>query len=78
MIFAFAFPLILLVVIVGVSGDEPDPDFRGAVPADFYIPSYLAVVIASLGLISLPVHLATYRERGITRRFRASAVAPGK
>jgi ABC-2 type transport system permease protein len=34
----------------------------------------MAVVIAALGLIFLPVRLATYRERGILRRFQASSI----
>jgi ABC-2 type transport system permease protein len=34
------------------------------------------VVIAAVGLLAVPVHLATYRERGVLRRFRASAISP--
>jgi ABC-2 type transport system permease protein len=33
------------------------------------VASYLTVVIAATGLIMLPVHLASYRERGVLRRF---------
>ncbi len=40
------------------------------------MPGYLSVVIASIGLVGLPVHLAAYRERGIIRRFSASSVSP--
>jgi ABC-2 type transport system permease protein len=32
------------------------------------------LVVASLGLIGLPVHLASYRERGVLRRFQAARV----
>jgi ABC-2 type transport system permease protein len=42
---------------------------------DYYVPGYLAVVIASVGLIGLPVHLASLRERGVLRRLRASSVS---
>ena len=42
---------------------------------DWYVPSYIALVIASIGTISLPVHLSSYRERGVLRRFRASGVS---
>jgi ABC-2 type transport system permease protein len=75
-IFSLAFPLVMLVVLAGVFGNEVDPDFRDAIPVDYYVPGYLAIVIASIGLIGLPVHLAAYRERGILRRFRASSVSP--
>ena len=34
--------------------------------------SYLTVVIAATGLVMLPVHLASYRERGVLRRFAAA------
>jgi ABC-2 type transport system permease protein len=32
------------------------------------------VVIAAIGLVAVPVHVAAYRERGVLRRFRASSV----
>ncbi len=31
------------------------------------------MVIATIGLVVVPVHVAGYRERGILRRFRASS-----
>jgi ABC-2 type transport system permease protein len=76
-IFTMAIPLILLFILGGVFGNSPDPEgvvYRGAGAMDFYIPAYIALVVASLGLIGLPVHLAAYRERGVLRRFRASSV----
>lgn len=73
-IFTLAFPLVVLVVIAGSFGDQPDPEFGGARPPDYYLASYIAVVIAAIGLLAVPVHLASYRERGVLRRFRASSV----
>lgn len=76
-IFTMALPLILLFILGGVFGNTPDPDgivYRGVGPMDFYVPAYISLVVASLGLIGLPVHLAAYRERGVLRRFRASSV----
>jgi ABC-2 type transport system permease protein len=75
LIFTFAFPVIVLVVLAGVFGSEPDDEaFGGLIPSDYYLAGYVAVVIAAIGLVALPVHVATYRERGILRRFRASSV----
>jgi ABC-2 type transport system permease protein len=74
-VFAFAFPLVVLLVLAGVFGSEPHADFGGVAGIDYYVPGYLAVVIASVGLIRLPVHLASLRERGILRRLRASSVS---
>jgi ABC-2 type transport system permease protein len=74
-VFAFAFPLVVLLVLAGAFGSEPNPDFGGVAGIDYYVPGYLAVVIASVGLIGLPVHLAALRERGVLRRLRASSVS---
>jgi ABC-2 type transport system permease protein len=73
-VFAFAFPLVVLLVLAGVFG-EPDRALGGFTGIDYYVPGYLAVVIASVGLIGLPVHLASLRERGVLRRLRASSVS---
>jgi ABC-2 type transport system permease protein len=74
-VFAFAFPLVVLLVLAGVFGSKPDANFGGVAGIDYYVPGYLAVVIASVGLIALPVHLASLRERGVLRRLRASSVS---
>lgn len=76
-VFSLAFPLFMLFVLAGVFGNtaEPDePEWRGVGPATYYVPAYIALTIAAIGLISLPVHLSSYRERGVLRRFRASSV----
>lgn len=77
MFFTFAFPLIILFVMGGVFGNTPDPEgeiYRGVGPMDFYTPAYIGLVIASIGLVALPVHLTGYRERGVLRRLRASPI----
>jgi ABC-2 type transport system permease protein len=73
LVFTFAFPLVVLVVLVA-SFDPDDPAFGGARASDYYLSSYVGVVIAAIGLVALPVHVAAYQERGILRRFRASSV----
>ncbi len=70
--FVFAFPIVTMLVIGGSFGNSPDPDFGGVDPSQWYVASYLIVVIAATGLIMLPVHIASYRERGVLRRFAAS------
>lgn len=70
-------PLIAMVVIGGVFGQTPDPEFGGVAPDDYYVASYLGVVVASLGLVTLPAHIATNRELGVTRRYRASGLSTG-
>lgn len=73
LIFTLAFPIVLLIVLIA-SFPPNDPAFGGHQPADYYLAAYVGVVIGAVGLIALPVHLATYRERGVLRRFQASSV----
>ena len=68
------FPLITVLVLAGVFGQGPDPDFGGVAPDDHYLVGYIGVVLASLGVGTIPVHLATYRELGVLRRFRAAGL----
>ena len=70
--FVFAFPIVTMLIIGGAFGTDPDPAFDGVNPAHWYVASYLTVVIAAMGLVMLPVHLASYRERGVLRRFAAA------
>jgi ABC-2 type transport system permease protein len=69
--FVFAFPVLTVLILGGVF-DEDDPNFEGSLPSDYYIAAYIGVVIAAIGLVMLPVHLASYRERGVLRRFDVS------
>lgn len=76
-VFTLALPLIFLFVLGGVFGNTPNPGvYRGAGPLDFYVPGYLALVWAAVGLLAVPVHLARYREDGVLRRLRASPARP--
>ena len=75
-LFTFAIPFVVLFVLGGVFGNRPaDPHvYRGFGILNYYVPAYIALVVAAIGLIALPVHLAAYRERGVLRRFRASTI----
>jgi ABC-2 type transport system permease protein len=71
------FPLITVLVLAGVFGQTPDPEFGGVAPDDHYLAGYIGVVLASMGLVTIPVHLATHRELGVLRRFRSAGVGAG-
>jgi len=74
-LFALALPLLILFVMGGVFGNESQAGFyRGIGAMDYYVPAYMALVTASVGLISLPVHIAGNRERGVLKRYRASSM----
>lgn len=75
--FVLVLPLIVLYILNGVFGDEAQAGFYdGLSPVDYYLPAYIALTVATVGVLSLPVHLAGYREQGVLRRFRASALPP--
>ncbi len=67
--FVLVFPVLTMLIIGGSFGTKPDRAFAGTNPSQWYVASYLTVVIAATGLVMLPVHLAAYRERGVLRRF---------
>jgi ABC-2 type transport system permease protein len=67
--FVVAFPIVTMLIIGGAFGTTPDQAFDYTDPAHWYVASYLTVVIGAIGLVMMPVHLASYRERGVLRRF---------
>jgi ABC-2 type transport system permease protein len=71
------FPLGTVLVLAGVFGSAPDPDFAGLAPSNHYLAGYVGVVLAAMGLITIPVHMATHRELGVLRRFRSSGLSAG-
>ena len=78
-VFSLALPLIILFVLGGVFGNEASQPgeeivYRGVGPMTYYVPAYLALVVASVCVISIPTHLAGNRERGVLKRFHAASV----
>ncbi len=71
--FVFVFPVVTMLIIGGSFGTTPTPGFDNVDPSHWYVASYLTVIIAATGLITVPVHLASYRERGVLRRFAAAS-----
>jgi ABC-2 type transport system permease protein len=55
---------------------EPSPAFGGLRFIDYFAPPMLAISIAVLGLQTLPIGLATYREKGVLRRLSATPLRP--
>lgn len=69
--FVLVFPIVSMLIIGGSFGTTPDEVFP-VNPSHWYVASYFTVVIGATGLIMLPVHIASYRERGVLRRFAAA------
>ena len=72
-LFTLVLPLLFLLVLGGVFGNKPNSAWQGQGPVNFYVPAYLGLVWASVGLLVLPLHIVQYREDGVLRRLRASA-----
>lgn len=74
--FTLVFPVMLLVIFGGVFGNEPLPWLSGFGQVDLSTPGYIGMIIGTIGMISLPVTLASYRQNGILRRLQATPLRP--
>ena len=76
---ALLLPTVLLLGLGAVPAlREPSEEFGGERFIDYFAPSVVVMVVAIVGLTSLPAILATYRERGMLRRMRTTPVHPSK
>jgi ABC-2 type transport system permease protein len=66
----------VLVILGAIFGNTPTAQFGGRGFLDWAVPGFIALVIAISAIMSLPMAMTTYRERGILRRYRATPVSP--
>jgi len=70
-------PILTLIVFGSLPGmNKAEAKFGGLTWFNVYFPVIIAFAVAILALISLPVHLASYREQGILRRLSTTPVPP--
>ena len=76
----FFFTLIfapMLAVILGlIFGNNPAPEFGGRGFVDATLPAYAALVMAIMGVLTLPVNQLQLRESGALLRLRATPLRP--
>jgi len=79
LVFTIILPFLILIVMGEVFGRQAGISemYRNVNAMDYYAPAYIGIVMAAVGLVAIPVHLAGYRERGILRRLRASSLSAG-
>ncbi len=70
--FSLVFPIFMILIFGGVYGNKPTPFFGGFGSVDVMVPSYLGVIIAVNGLMSLPLTLVEYRDKKILKRYMAT------
>ncbi len=82
MFFVVLFPVLLLTVL-GLAmpwADQPfsdqDPLLERITAITGYTPIVLSLAVATVGLSSFPVAVATYRQRGVLRRMSTTPVGP--
>ncbi|WP_020520237.1 ABC transporter permease [Catelliglobosispora koreensis] len=70
-------PMILAILGSIPSFRAPDPALGGRSVIALYVPILLGVTITMVGLTTMPIPIATYRERGILKRFATTPARPG-
>ena len=74
--FTILFAPLLLVLFGLIYGNAPNAMFGGRGSMDVTVPAYIGLVIVTIGLIGIPIQIATNRELGILRRYRATPLRP--
>ena len=74
--FTLAFPPLLIVLFGAMYGNEPEAMFGGYGSMDISMPGYTSLILGTVGFLSVPIALSGYRELGVLRRYRASALRP--
>ncbi len=74
---AVLLPIFILVVLGMIPMMRtPDPVFDGLRFIDLFVPSLVVMTLAIIGVNTLPVRLASYREKGVLRRLATTPVNP--
>lgn len=74
--FTLAFPPMLVLLFGAMYGNDPNPMFGGYGSMDVTMSGYTALILGTVGMLSVPITISGYRERGVLRRFRATAMRP--
>ncbi len=73
--FTLTFPVLFIVLLGLVFGNEPGAAFPGPFGyVDYSTPAMTVLIIVSVGLMGIPVQTATARENKVLRRFRVAPV----
>jgi ABC-2 type transport system permease protein len=74
---AIALPTVILLIFGSIFGaTEPDEALGGLRFIDVFVPSLVVITVGTLGIQTLPIRLATYREKGVLRRLSTTPVDP--
>lgn len=74
--FTIAFAPMCLLIFGTIYGNKPEVFFGGRGMVDISVPSYIAMIIISVGFMGIPIATAANREAGVLRRFRMTPLRP--
>src|SRR5690606_13260593 len=71
-----AFPPLMVLLFGAMYGNDPSPLLGGRGSMDVSMPAYTAMILATVAFIGVPITLGGYREAGVLRRYKATALRP--
>ena len=74
--FTLGFPIMLVLIFGSMYGNQPSPMLGGYGSMDVSMPGYTALILGSVGFMTVAMYTSTFRETGILRRFRATPLRP--
>lgn len=74
--FTLVFPLLMLLLFGAIYGNKPSVFGAGMGYVDNAIPALTALIIATSAMLTLPIQVASYREKNILRRLKATPLRP--
>lgn len=74
--FTLAFPPLLILLFGAIYGNDPSPMFGGYGSMDVSMSGYTAIILSTVGFMTIPITIGNYRELGVLRRYQASALRP--
>lgn len=76
LVFGIGVPLMLVIIFGLIPAANTPGESGGPTVFSWFFPSLLLLALITLALISLPSHLADYRQQGILRRMGTTPVPP--
>jgi ABC-2 type transport system permease protein len=74
--FTIVYAPMMLVLFGSIYGNAPSPLFGGRGTMDISVPAYIGLIIVTVGLMSVPIGMASRREAGVLRRYQATPLRP--
>jgi ABC-2 type transport system permease protein len=74
--FTLAYAPMILLLFGFIYGNDPSPFFGNRGFIDIAIPSYIGLIITTVGLMTVPIVTAEDRQMGVLRRFYSTPASP--